>query len=504
MWKPRPEKWLLRAVPMVGLTTFAAYVLNTGPLNRDISTRATEQLFAIGANWAVPSFNGRDITIGGDAPSQEAIDSAVEALSDVYGVRTVATGARVVAGPPVSLIAPTTDSLTSNNATPEIFGTWQEGLAKTLAVTLADRTFTFGTDPELTSNAGKWMLKPSVPLADGSYDVAAAVSDGINPAIGNTEPAKITIDTVAPPAPAITPLASGIQWPFTLNGTWAEGEASALVAKVADQTWTLGKDEDLKTDGKGNWSFAPIVDLAPGSYDITVEAVDQAGNTAKSTLAGAIIVLEPVTPAEVAIPAPIAQPTTVSASAEVSIAPVPAAVPEVANPAPIAEPPAVPATPEVAATPDPIVLPEVALAPAPAVSAQSQPVAATPSPPPYDCVGVLEKVSTVFPIRFDFNDTKLKPPLDVAMNQYAALLKDIRCVAMKAEVAGHTDFLGPRLFNQALSEARAEAVVKALAAAGVDASRLTTKGFSELMPADQEKSVAARMKNRRVEITLVE
>ena len=189
-------------------------------------------------------------------------------------------------------------SLAFNSATPEITGTWQEGPAKTLAVTLAGKVFKFGTDPELTSNAGTWTLKPSATLADGTYDVAAENSDGVNPAIATTTPEKLVIDTVAPPAPAITPVASGIQWPFTLNGTWVEDGATSLTAKLANQTWTLGKDEDLKSDGKGNWSFAPVVDLRPGTYDVTMEASDKAGNISKSVLAAAIVIQEqPAAPA---------------------------------------------------------------------------------------------------------------------------------------------------------------------------------------------------------------
>ena len=89
------------------------------------------------------------------------------------------------------------------------------------------------------------------------------------------------------------------------------------------------------------------------------------------------------------------------------------------------------------------------------------------------------------------------------MTQYAAILKDQRCATMKVEIAGHADFFGPRLYNQALSEARAETVVSALVAAGVDGQRLSTQGFYESMPADTEKTIAARQKNRRVKITLV-
>ena len=652
MWKPHPGKWLLWAFPMVALPVLAAVWLNTSSLFRDISTRSTERMFAIGANWAVTTFDGRDVSLGGDAPSQQAMDAAVNALSGVYGVRTVINSARLVAPLPVTLIAPRIKLLTANSPTPEITGTWQEGAAKTLAVTLAGKVFKLGTDPELTSNAGVWTLKPSTALADGTYELAAENSDGVNPAIGTASPAKLVIDTVAPPAPAIIPVASGIQWPFTLNGTWVEDGATSLTAKLANQTWILGKDEDLKSDGKGNWSFAPVVDLRPGTYDVTMETSDEAGNISKSVLAAAIVIQEqpaaPATPIPAPIEAIMAAPTLTSSTImdarpalagtwpegpanalsvsvggktyvlgtdaalssdgagnwklkselvlkdgayDVAVEAVNAAGKRLAITSTIVVDATASASPTVSlyagdATPSVITgtwaegdatslkvsIPAAGLdatlgngssilasdgkgnwslafptplAPGsydvvvetadkvgrksfdqtrfelnikaaavqefqqPAPVQQPEPVAAEqsaaaqPAPPAFDCAGALAEISTAFPIRFAFNDTQLKPPLDAAMNQYAALLKDQRCATMKAEVVGHTDFYGPRLSNQALSEARAQTVVSALVAAGVDAPRLSTLGFSESVPADTEKSVAARQKNRRVEITLV-
>lgn len=664
MWKPSPGKWLLWALPMVALPTLAAVWLNTSTLIRDISARATEQLFAIGANWAVSSFNGRDATLGGDAPSQQAIDTARDALAGVYGVRTVISNARVVAPPPVTLIPPRIKPLLSKSATPEITGTWQEGAAKTLAVNVAGRIYTFGADQELTSNAGDWTLKPSTPLADGSYDMTAEVSDGINPAIATITPEKLVIDTVAPPAPVITPLASGIHWPFTLNGTWIEDGATTLSANLANQIWTLGKDADLKSDGKGNWSFAPVVDLRPGTYDITVEASDQAGNASRSVLAAAIVIPEqPLTPA-IPIPAPLeasaTAPTLASSTImearpslagtwseaagnglsvslagrtyvlgtdaaltsdgagnwqlksesvlkdgeyDVAVETVNAAgeratvssriVVDAAGPASPAvalyageatpatikgtwaegdairlkvslpaaglettmgdgnnnlttdgvgnwsfaisktlepgsydvvvetadkvgrksfdqtkfevniKPAAVQQSPQPAPgqQPEPVAVPQPAAVEQPAPA--QQPVAVEPTPPAYDCAGVLAELGTAHPIRFAFNDTQLPPPLAEAMNQYAALLKDQRCATMEADVVGHADFFGPRLYNQALSEVRAQTVVNALVAAGVEAQRLRIQGLSESMPVETDNSVAARQKNRRVEITLV-
>ena len=491
MWKPRPGKLLLWALPMVALPTLAAFWLNNSALIREISARSTEQLFAIGANWAIPTFNVRDVTLSGDAPSQQAIDTAMDALAGVYGVRTVTSNARVVAPLPVTLVAPRINALTSNSATPEITGIWQEGAAKTFSVTLAGKVYEFGTDPELTSNAGAWTLKPSVALADGTYDVTAEVSDGVNPPFATTTPAKLFIDTVAPPAPAITPLASGIQWPFTLNGTWVDDGATVLTAKLANQTWTLGKDEDLKSDGKGNWSFAPVVDLRPGTYDVTMEASDQAGNISKSILAAAIVILEQ--PASPAIPIP----TPIPVPIEAIVAPptLPSSIINIK--APVVQDSQQPAP---AQQPEPVVVLQPAAVEQPASVQQT--AAAQPTPPVYDCAGELAEIGTNFPIRFAFNDTRLKPPLDEAMNQCDAILKDQRCATMRMEIAGHANFIGPRLYNQALSEASAQTVVSALAATGVDGQRLSIQGFSESMPADTERS-AARQKNRPVKITLV-
>ena len=49
MWKPRPGKWLLWAPPMVVLTSLAAFFLNTGALNKDLSARTADQLSTPGS-----------------------------------------------------------------------------------------------------------------------------------------------------------------------------------------------------------------------------------------------------------------------------------------------------------------------------------------------------------------------------------------------------------------------------------------------------------------------
>jgi OOP family OmpA-OmpF porin len=68
---------------------------------------------------------------------------------------------------------------------------------------------------------------------------------------------------------------------------------------------------------------------------------------------------------------------------------------------------------------------------------------------------------------------------------------------------GYTDSVGPASYNLKLSEMRAKAVAKALEERGIDASRLTAKGFGESNPIASNDTPEGRAKNRRVEVDLI-
>jgi OmpA-OmpF porin, OOP family len=67
------------------------------------------------------------------------------------------------------------------------------------------------------------------------------------------------------------------------------------------------------------------------------------------------------------------------------------------------------------------------------------------------------------------------------------------------EINGHTDNQGNAAMNLGLSDKRANAVKTYLTKAGIEASRLTAKGFGQTMPVADNATVAGRAKNRRVE-----
>lgn len=74
-----------------------------------------------------------------------------------------------------------------------------------------------------------------------------------------------------------------------------------------------------------------------------------------------------------------------------------------------------------------------------------------------------------------------------------------RCPAVKINVAGHTDNVGSKPFNQQLSELRARSVVEYLTGKGVAAVRIRSAGYGDTQPVALNNSEANREKNRRIE-----
>ena len=72
------------------------------------------------------------------------------------------------------------------------------------------------------------------------------------------------------------------------------------------------------------------------------------------------------------------------------------------------------------------------------------------------------------------------------------------------ELAGHTDNVGSDVYNQKLSQERAEVVRQALIAKGVDEGCLTAKGYGATKPIYPNDSEEHRAMNRRTEMIVKE
>ena len=100
-------------------------------------------------------------------------------------------------------------------------------------------------------------------------------------------------------------------------------------------------------------------------------------------------------------------------------------------------------------------------------------------------------------IRFDTGKSTLKPESMGVINEIYQLMKDNP--DLRFSVEGHTDNVGDDNSNMKLSADRAERVKDTLVEMGIDEDRLTSKGWGESMPMDDNNVPEGRANNRRVE-----
>ena len=104
-------------------------------------------------------------------------------------------------------------------------------------------------------------------------------------------------------------------------------------------------------------------------------------------------------------------------------------------------------------------------------------------------------------LKFEFNKADLQPSDKELLSRIAGILMTAHDYTIS--VNGHTDDVGSDAYNKALSERRAQAVRDYLVKAGLPPGILTVEGHGKSLPLVKGTSDAARAKNRRVELGLV-
>ena len=102
-------------------------------------------------------------------------------------------------------------------------------------------------------------------------------------------------------------------------------------------------------------------------------------------------------------------------------------------------------------------------------------------------------------VLFDFDSAEIKSEAHPMLDEAVLILK--KNPEIKVEIDGHTDNVGPAAYNMMLSERRARSIMKYFVDHGVEAERLTIKGFGFTKPAASNDTKEGRAKNRRVELT---
>jgi outer membrane protein OmpA-like peptidoglycan-associated protein len=131
---------------------------------------------------------------------------------------------------------------------------------------------------------------------------------------------------------------------------------------------------------------------------------------------------------------------------------------------------------------------------------------ADPNPKKHGCpvVHVTDKEIVILEqVQFDTGKATIKKASDPLLEKVAAVFA-AHVEITKVEVQGHTDNVGQAGFNRALSQRRAEEVVKALVKRGIAKERLVAKGYGPSVPIADNKTAEGRQENRRVQFSIIE
>ena len=101
-------------------------------------------------------------------------------------------------------------------------------------------------------------------------------------------------------------------------------------------------------------------------------------------------------------------------------------------------------------------------------------------------------------VNFDFDKATLTPESTELLDRVIDAL--LARPDIKVEVRGHTDSMGSDSYNEALSDRRANSVMRYLQEGGIPSDRMTARGFGESEPIADNDTELGRSRNRRAEL----
>ena len=104
-------------------------------------------------------------------------------------------------------------------------------------------------------------------------------------------------------------------------------------------------------------------------------------------------------------------------------------------------------------------------------------------------------------VHFETSKSTLTPESYAAIDEFKAMMD--KTPSMVVEIAGHTDSQGSDASNLSLSKSRSNVVRNYLLKKGVEASRISAKGYGESEPIATNDTEAGRVENRRTEVRVI-
>jgi outer membrane protein OmpA-like peptidoglycan-associated protein len=105
-------------------------------------------------------------------------------------------------------------------------------------------------------------------------------------------------------------------------------------------------------------------------------------------------------------------------------------------------------------------------------------------------------------IQFQSGGAQLTPASRQELDELARIMK--AHPDMQLDIIGHTDNVGAAATNLSLSEKRSRAVAEYLKQKGISPKRLNSRGMGEKYPRNSNDTQSGRLRNRRVELRLLE
>ncbi|MEI6801326.1 MAG: Ig-like domain-containing protein, partial [Pseudomonadota bacterium] len=229
--------------------------------------------------------------------SQPGLGTSQASNAIAVTVDTAAPGAPVLTGISLDTGSSNSDKITSDN-TIDLTGTAEAGST----VKIYDNGTLVGT---VVANAsGIWTLPSTGTLADGAHAFTFTATDtaGNTSVVGSS---TVTIDTSTPAVPTITMVGDDTGSSAT-DGITKDSTLTVKGAAEPGVTVTLYNGSTVLgsavADANGNYIIVTST-LADGSYNLSVQASDAAGNTSAGSAAVAIVI-DTITPSAPAISGP--------------------------------------------------------------------------------------------------------------------------------------------------------------------------------------------------------